>query len=83
MTTAAVKAAQSTFKICFFMDHPVLGLRSQSFNMAKTDPTVTRFTDREPGSKSKIRRGRSSNCKNPTGKDVSVAGAIMGGIERA
>jgi hypothetical protein len=40
MTTAAVKAAAITFKIFFFMDHPVVGLRSESFNMAKT-----RFTD--------------------------------------
>jgi len=46
MTTAAVKAAAITFKIFFFMDHPVLGLRSECFNMAKTDQTVTRITER-------------------------------------
>jgi hypothetical protein len=45
MTTAAVKAAAITFKIFFFTNHPVLGLRSEPFNMAKTDPRVTRFTD--------------------------------------
>jgi hypothetical protein len=29
MTTAAVKADAVTTKICFVMDHPVLGLSSQ------------------------------------------------------
>jgi hypothetical protein len=63
MTTAAVKAAAITFKIFFFMDHPVLGLRSESFNMTKTDRTVTHLTERriardrrKLGLKSKIQK---------------------------
>jgi hypothetical protein len=45
MTTAAVKADAVTIKICFFMDHPRVGVEFSSFNMERTDQRVTHITD--------------------------------------
>jgi hypothetical protein len=45
MTTAAVKAAAVTIKICFFMDRPRVGVAFSTFNLERTDPTVIHITD--------------------------------------
>jgi hypothetical protein len=54
MTTAAVKAAAVTIKICFFIDRPRVGVEFSIFNIETTDPRVTRITD---GVATRIRTG--------------------------